>query len=237
MTPPRPLAPVAGRQVVLFDLDGTLTDSAPGIFRCVRHALDVLGRPDPGPAQLRRFVGPPIQESFADLGLAGDAVDRAVAAYRSRYGEVGVYENDVYDGIADLLSTLRRAGFDLAVATSKPDVYARRILDHFGLTPSFSVVAGATLDGTLRHKDAVIGACLASLGVDATAVAAMVGDRSHDVAGAARHGIPCIGVTWGYGSTDELVGAGAVTLVGRPVDLPGALHEVLGRATAPPVGT
>lgn len=231
-----PLAPAAGRRLVLFDLDGTLTDSAPGIFRSVRHALGTLGWPDPGPDRLRAFVGPPIQESFAALGLSGDAVDRAVAAYRSRFGETGLYENEVYDGIPDVLSALRRAGFDLAVATSKPEVYARRILDHFGLTSSFSAVAGATLDGTLRHKDEVIAACLASLGVDAPAVAAMVGDRSHDVAGSARHGIPCIGVTWGYGSAEELAGAGAATLVDRPGDLPGALREVLGATTAPAAG-
>ncbi len=227
-----PPVPQPGHRLVLFDLDGTLTDSAPGIFGCVRHALGVLGWPDPGPERLRAFVGPPIQESFAALGLPEDDIDRAVAAYRSRFGETGLYENEVYDGIPDLLAALRRAGFDLAVATSKPEVYARRILDHFGLTPSFSAVAGATLDGSLRHKDEVIAACLASLGVEATAVAAMVGDRSHDVTGAARHGIPCIGVTWGYGSVEELTRAGVARLVNRPDDLPGALGEILGAATA-----
>lgn len=199
----------------MFDLDGTLTDSRPGIINSVVYALEQLGVPALSDERLRAFVGPPLHDSFADLGIEPEA---AVAAYRGYFATTGIYENSVYDGVPALLSGLAVAGLPLAVATSKPTVFALRVLDHFDLTRHFVAVHGAELDGTNRHKHEVLALALASLDIDAGA-AVLVGDRAADVIGAARCGVPFIGASWGYGEPGELVTAGASAMAPTPGDV------------------
>ncbi len=218
---------------VLFDLDGTLTDPGVGISRSVTHALAVVGAPPLSREQLRLFVGPPLQDGFAQLaGLRGPAVAAAVAAYRDYFSDRGIFENTVYDGIVDALDSLVRAGMTLGLATSKPTVFALRILEHFSLSRFFTCVGGAELDGSRRAKVDVIGHVLRTLpvGPDRGAEVVMVGDREHDVLGAAGHGIRCVGVTWGYGSEAELRAAGASMLVDDPRQLVGAIAAAGSRA-------
>lgn len=185
---------LAGR-LVLFDLDGTLVDSAPGIFSSVRHASRQLGLPEPTPAQLGAMIGPPIQEGFGlVLGVRAGDVPRAVAAYREHYAAGGLLDATVHDGVPQLLGNLTRSGATLAVATSKPEVYAVPILEHTRLRPFFASVHGATLDGAVRHKAQVVAAALTAHPGGRGPV--LVGDRAHDVLGAAAHGLPCIGAGW-----------------------------------------
>ncbi|WP_376695983.1 HAD hydrolase-like protein [Wenzhouxiangella sp. EGI_FJ10305] len=204
---------------LLLDLDGTLTDPREGITRCIQHALERLDRPVPGQDELLGCIGPPLHASFVEL-LGGDEAlaHRAVELYRGRFGEVGLYENVPYPGIAEAMDTLRQRGARLFVATSKPTVYARRIVDHFGLDRNLEDVFGSDLDGTRSDKAdllAYITDCLA-LKPEATL---MVGDRRHDMIGARANRIHPVGVTWGYGSRDELLEAGAARLLCEPQDL------------------
>ena len=204
--------------LILLDLDGTLTDPYDGISRCVLHALTGLGRAAPSTDVLRSFIGPPLQESFAGLGLDAASVVAAVGLYRERFTAVGLYENRVYEGIPEALTALRDAGHRLAVATSKPTVFAERIVEHFGLARHLDLVVGATLHGSRRHKADVIAVVLQELaGLPADAV--MVGDREQDVRGARAHGMRSIGVRWGYAEDGELEGAGAGVLVRSPAEL------------------
>jgi phosphoglycolate phosphatase len=210
--------------LALLDLDGTLTDSAPGILSSVRHAYAVLGIEPPTEEALRRFVGPPLAESFARHGVPTDRVPEAVAAYREVYAAGRMMENSLYPGILEALAAVRDAGVRLAVATSKPEVYARRITAHFGIDPLVEGVYGATLDGTRGSKAAVIEHALASLAASPAGLPpregiVMVGDREHDVLGAATHGIGCLGVAWGYAEPGELEAAGALAVVTTPADL------------------
>jgi phosphoglycolate phosphatase len=148
---------------VLFDLDGTLVDSTPGIWASIRIAAAELGLPAPTPAQLTAMVGPPLEEGFAGaFGLTGADVDRAVRAYRAHYAAGAVLDATVYPGIPQLLAALRADGAVLAVATSKPEPFAVRVLEHLGLLAAFDSVHGATLDGTVRHKEQVVAAALAA---------------------------------------------------------------------------
>lgn len=212
------------RDLVLLDLDGTLTDSAPGIVACIRYALDGLGLPSPDDAVLRTFLGPPLAVTFGQgLGLPPDLVDAAIAKYRERYHDVGLFENAVYPGVKHLLGVLGGQA-TLAVATSKPTYSATLILEHFDLAGRFAFIGGADLAGERHDKAAVIAHTLEELacrGITAPVErTVMVGDREHDVLGAARHGIDAVGVLWGYGSADELTAAGAVALADTPADLP-----------------
>ncbi|MEU2202547.1 HAD hydrolase-like protein [Isoptericola sp. NPDC019482] len=214
--------------LVLLDLDGTLTDSAPGIVAGIRHAYGALGLPVPDDATLRSFVGPPITDTFPEHGVPADRVDEAVRAYREVYAAGGMYDNRVFDGVPEVLRALRAAGCTLAVATSKPEVYAKPICDRYGLTDLVDGVFGAPLDEGTSTKATVIAKALATLGrtspVDpADGPAVMVGDREHDVHGAAEHGIPCVGATWGYAAPGELTEAGAVALVDDVADLTDAV--------------
>jgi phosphoglycolate phosphatase len=216
-------------RLVLFDLDGTLVDSTPGIFASVRVAAAALELPEPTPAQLRAMVGPPLQEGFAGvLGLSGDDVGRAVAAYREHYAAGALLDVTVYDGVPELLGGLRGSAV-LAVATSKPEPFAVRVLEHTGLLPCFASVHGATFDGTVRHKDQVVAAALAAHPGGECPV--LVGDRAHDVLGARVHGLPCIGAGWGPAPDGELAAAGAAVVAATPADVPAALTAA-GRAGA-----
>ncbi len=224
--------------LVLLDLDGTLMDSAPGIVASVEHAYRALGLTVPDAATLRSFVGPPITDSFPRHGVPPELLSEAVRQYRAAFTTGGMYDNAVFDRIPAALRALRAAGCTLAVATSKPEIYAEPICDRFGLTPLVDGVFGAPIDEATSTKADVIAKALATLGrVSPVDVAAdgpvlgpvlMVGDREHDVHGAAAHGIDCLGVTWGYAAPGELEAAGAVALVADVADLTDA---VLARVT------
>jgi phosphoglycolate phosphatase len=214
-------------RLVLFDLDGTLVDSTPGIWASIRFAAAELGLPEPTPGQLRAMVGPPLQDGFAGaFGLTGDDVDRAVAANRVHYEAGAMFDADVYPGIPQLLAGLRAEGAVLAVATSKPEPFAVRILEHAGLLPEFASVHGATLDGAVRHKDQVVAAALAAHPGGRDPV--LVGDRAQDVFGAAAHGLPCIGAGWGPAEEGELEAAGATVVAATPADVRTALGRKIG---------
>jgi len=201
---------------VFFDLDGTLTDSMAGISRSIRFALEALDEPVPGDEELRQYIGPPLLGSFAEL--VGDArAEQALALYRERFSRIGWAENRVYDGIPDVLANLRQAGWSLFVATSKPQVYAERIIGHFGLRRYFQAVYGAELDGRRADKTALLEHARAGSGVNGRST--MIGDRRHDIIGARNTGMHAIGVTWGYGSAAELTEAGAHWLAKQPADI------------------
>jgi HAD superfamily hydrolase (TIGR01549 family) len=189
-----------GPQLVIFDLDGTLTDSADGVVASFRHALATIGAKVPDGDLAERVVGPPMHHTLASMGL-GERADEAISAYRADYTSRGWAMNSVYVGVPQLLADLRAAQIRLAVATSKAEPVARRILDHFGLTDHFDVIAGASIDGTRASKADVVAYALSQLGTLPERVL-MVGDRAHDVEGAAAHGIATVVVGWGYGRSD-----------------------------------
>ncbi|MGY1621303.1 HAD hydrolase-like protein [Geodermatophilus sp. SYSU D00965] len=214
-------------RLVLFDLDGTLVDSTPGIWASVRVAAAALGLPEPTPQQLREMVGPPLQDGFAlVLGVPPDDVPRAVAAYRAHYAAGALLDVGVHEGVPELLAALRAGGATLAVATSKPETFAVRVLAHTGLLSAFAGVHGATLDGTVRHKDQVVAAALAAHPGGRDPV--LVGDRAHDVLGAAAHGLPCIGAGWGPAPAGELEDAGAAVVAATPAEVLMALGPEFG---------
>lgn len=204
---------------LFFDLDGTLTDPQLGITTCIQYALRRLGRPAPPRAALTRYIGPPLRDSFLELlGSQRDA-ERAVAHYRERFARAGMYENRLYDDIVETLSTLDEThARAMYVVTSKPTVYARDIVAHFGLCRFFRRVYGSRLDGSLTDKRELIGLVLREERIAARSTV-MIGDRQHDIAGALSNGLHAIGVLWGYGSRRELTESGAHHLCARPRQL------------------
>ena len=211
-------------RVAFFDLDGTLTDPKPGICGSVQYALSELGLEPPSQDDLEWVIGPPMVESMRVM-LGPERAEEGLRLYRKRYGEIGLFENRVYDGIPDLLKGLTCEGWRLYVATSKARPYALRIVEHFGLAPFFIETFGSGLDGSLQHKDVLLAHALAETGVDA-AKAVMIGDRKFDVLGARANGLPTIGVAWGYGSRAELEQAGAAAIVAHPAEVTAALDAV-----------
>jgi phosphoglycolate phosphatase len=210
------------RTAVLFDLDGTLTDSAPGILASIRHAMSRLGLPDVDEATLRSFLGPPLPDCFRRTWpLDEPGVRRAVEAYREYYAARGLFENDLYPGIGDLVRNLRARGRTLLVATSKPTPFADRVLEHFGIRDCFRAVVGADLDPShpRADKSEVVAAALALLDPDGRARAAMVGDREPDVRAARAHGIVAVGVAYGYAAPGELEMAAPDVLVRTVAEL------------------
>jgi phosphoglycolate phosphatase len=210
---------------ILFDLDGTLTDPGTGIARCIQHALGRLGQPIPHAQQLLRFVGPPLRGAFAELLHTQDdeLVSMAVAYYRERFESVGMFENSVYPDIPGALEELRGRGHRLWVATSKPELYARRILEHFGLARWFEEIHGSDLSGRNSEKGELIRSVLLQERLDPVC-ACMVGDRAQDVRGARDSGVMAVAVAWGYGGIDEL----EATAPDRIVRSPGELCDYLG---------
>lgn len=211
--------------VLLFDLDGTLTDPRVGIISRIRHALERLGRSCPVDDVLASFIGPPLRGTFAALLETSDRelIERAMGLYRERFGHLGLFENEVYAGIPELLVDL--AGFRSFVATSKPTVYARRILEHFGLAEHFAGVYGSELGGRFDNKAELLEHLLATERL-APESAVMIGDRAVDVIAARANGITSIGVAWGYGSELELVGAGAHRVCMTPSELAAYLSRI-----------
>ena len=194
-------------KAILFDLDGTLTDSGEGIMKCAVHALAHYGIEAPSEEQLRTIVGPPLSESFARLGVANDKIEEAIEIYRSRYIPIGIYENTPYAGVDKLLEQLKADGHKLYVATSKPEWMAVKVLEHFDLAKHFDIICGAATDFSRNTKGAVIAYLLEQCGQQDHAV--MVGDTVYDVLGAKEHNVPCIGVAWGYGIVSDMEQAGA----------------------------
>ena len=213
-----------GRAALLFDLDGTLTDNYLGIARSIRYALERLGVEPPDEAVLRRCVGPPLRTTFAALLASDDpaSVEQAVALYRERFADLGWRENVVYAGIPEALAALAAQGRRMVLCTSKPEIYARRIVTLFGFTEFLSGVYGADLHGRFDDKALLLAHLVEREGLDATR-AVMVGDRHHDVRAARLNGARAVGVLWGYGSEEELAGADA------RVREPAELVEALGR--------
>ena len=198
------------KKTILFDLDGTLTDSGEGIINCVIYALKRFGLPIPDRESLRYFVGPPLHESFIKQGVPANRAEEAVAVYRERYIPIGKFENTPYPGVRELLETLKAEGHILYVATSKPEQMSIDILEHFDLAKYFDRICGATMDTSRTNKEAVIAYLLNQN--ECTDHIVMVGDTKFDVIGAKSHGIPCIGVSWGYGTVAEMQEAGAVSI-------------------------
>lgn len=203
--------------VVYFDLDGTLTDSAPGILNSLKFALSELGFPEPDAESMRQVLGPPIQHSFARLLGTTDAeqIAHAVKLYRKHFIPVGMFENEVYIGVREMLQELKFADFTIYIATAKPTVFARQITDHFGLTRFFDAIYGSELTGERGLKSEVIAYGLAQTGKTGW----MVGDREHDVIGAHQNQMPCLGVTYGYGTISELQSVGVDDMAGSPAEV------------------
>jgi len=199
---------------LLFDLDGTLTDPVVGITTCIQHALRQLGREPPERSELTRYIGPPLRATFAELLVTDDQslVHQAMVWYRERFEAVGMFENEVYPDVPTGLEALVAKGHRLFVATSKPRVFAERIIDHFGLSAYFVAVYGSELDGRNSSKVDLIQCLLKNECLD-LADTWMIGDRAQDVRGGRANGIRTIGVLWGYGSQDELRAADADLLV------------------------
>ena len=198
------------KKTILFDLDGTLTDSGEGIINCATLALEHFGLPVPDRKTMRVFVGPPLHETFVKFGVPEDKAEEAVQVYRSRYVTVGKFENVPYPGISDLLETLKRQGHRLLVATSKPEALSIEIMEHFDIAKYFDRICGASLDRSRSSKEDVIAYLLEEYRACENMI--MVGDTAFDVMGAAAHGIPTIGVAWGYGSVEDMQKAGAVAI-------------------------
>ena len=207
-------------EYVFFDLDGTLTDSGKGITNSVAYSLKKNGIEPPSRETLYKFIGPPLVESFMKYyGFSLDGAHKAVDDYREYYRDRGIFENEVYDGVRELLDSLKKKGKKLVLATSKPEIFAKKILAHFELDGYFYFVAGAMLDETRTEKSDVIAYALACCGEPSRDSVIMVGDREHDVLGATENGIRSIGVLYGYGSKDELLRSSASFIVKTPSDI------------------
>jgi len=200
---------------IFFDLDGTLIDSVEGITRCVVHAFERLGDPVPADSELRSWIGPPLRDSFAPRLGDPARVEQAVGYYRERFETTGWREHAVYAGIGDVVAALAADGHRLAVVTAKNEPHARRIVEHLPFGAHFQDVVGATPCGRLSHKPELIGEALSRLGLAADGCW-MVGDRHMDIHGARHHGMPSVGVLWGFGGEAELREAGATHLAASP---------------------
>ena len=212
-------------KTILFDLDGTLTDPREGITRSIAYALERMGLAPPPLDDLTFAIGPPLRASLARLieTESVPVVEQALAYYRERFADVGLFENQPYEGIHETLKGFVDAGTPLFVATSKPGVYARRIVEHFGLAAHFVAVHGCELDGTRENKRDLLSHLIAQHALDPAATV-MVGDRDVDMIAARHHGLHAVGALWGYGSREELQQAGAHVLCASPRELPALLR-------------
>jgi phosphoglycolate phosphatase len=207
-------------EYILFDLDGTLTDSGIGITNSAKYALEKYGIEVSDRSELYRFIGPPLLDSFENFyGFTKEEARTAVEYYREYYRDKGIFENLVYDGIEDLLKTLQDHSRMLIVATTKAEVFAKQILEHFGIAKYFTYIAGSNLDGTRVKKDEVIKYALESCNITDISKAVMIGDRYYDIIGGKEAGIDSIGVLYGYGNRNELVKAGADFIADTVADI------------------
>ncbi|HJC75338.1 MAG TPA: HAD family hydrolase [Candidatus Mediterraneibacter faecavium] len=206
-------------KTAIFDLDGTITDSGPGIMNAIRYAVKKRGLPDVPEEVLRSFIGPPLKEQFRSVfGLSDEEGTIMVATYREYYGEKGIFENRVYDGVPEVFQKLQEAGVRILMATSKPEKYAKQIAEHFGFAKYFDFIGGACMDGRRTDKHDVIEYVIDSCKV-CRENTVMIGDRRHDMIGASKAGIRSIGALYGYGSRDELEKAGADMIAVTPDDI------------------
>ena len=213
-------------KTVLFDLDGTITDSEPGIIACVQHALRQFGIEVEDPKTLRPFIGPPLRDSFrAYFHMTPEEAEQATEFYRQRYAPIGKFECAVYPGIPELLRRLHEAGRTVILATSKPEGFAREILEHFDLAQYFDLIGGATLDGSRDTKEAVLQYILDSGRIPDRQDAVMIGDTKFDMIGAAAFSLPAVGVLYGFGSRQELEENGALFLAEDAAELERYLFE------------
>lgn len=203
------------KKVILFDLDGTLTESGEGIIKSVQYALGKMGKPEPDIGKLRVFVGPPLKEQFMKYAdLSREEAEKAVFYYRERYSAIGIYENRPYPGIPEMLEQLKKNGLILTVASSKPEKFALQVLEHFNIREYFDEVVGSEMDGKRSAKADVIEEVLDRLGRnDSREQVIMVGDKEHDVIGAGQTGISCVAVAYGYGTMEELEAAKPLKIV------------------------
>lgn len=207
-------------QSILFDLDGTLTDAAPGITNSVKYALSKFGIDETDDNKLRKFLGPPLISSFMEFyGFSKEKAQKAVEYYREYFVPHGIFENEVYSGIPKLLQKLKADGKTLIIATSKPETFAVQIAEHFEIDSYFDLIAGSNLDNTRSKKAQVIEYALKTLGILDRAHAVMIGDREHDIKGAKKTGLRSIGVLYGYASPGELENAGADFTASSPEEL------------------
>ena len=208
---------------VLFDLDGTISDPKVGICTSVQQALKKFGIDVPDINTLTPFIGPPLRDSFRDFyHIKPEDMEDVIVAYRARFSTVGLFENDLYDGIPELLKSLKENGRKLALASSKPRVFVEKILDHFGISQYFDVIMGSELDGTRENKSEIIAECLRLFELDPSgdlSETVMVGDRKYDIEAANAAGLPNIAVSYGYGSEEELSKAGAMVIAGTVKEL------------------
>lgn len=205
--------------IALFDLDGTITDSGPGIINSIRYALEKYRLPVPEEKVLRTFIGPPLKEQFqAVCGLSEEESARMVEAYREYYTEKGIFENSVYRGVPEMLERLKGAGVRILMATAKPEKFARRIAEHFDFAKYFEFIGGACMDGGRTDKYEVIEYVIDQCGIseEERKRAVMIGDRSHDMIGAGKAGIHSLGILYGYGDREELEAAGAELIADTP---------------------
>lgn len=206
---------------ILLDLDGTLTNPQVGILTSLQYALRELGEDVPPLDELHWCIGPPLKDAFVTM-LGSDQTERieaGVTFFRERFGDIGLFENEVYEGIPEALALLRDQGYQLHLATSKPEIFARKILQHFDLTPFFRTINGSELDGTRSDKGELIQQILANNDIPPVQ-AVMVGDRKHDILGALQNRIAGVGVLWGFGTPQELTEAGASLSLESPEKLP-----------------
>lgn len=208
---------IMSKKSILFDLDGTLTDSGEGIMNAATLALKHFGLNVPDREQMRVFVGPPLKDTFIRFGMDPKDTDEGIEVFREYYTDKGIFENFPYPGIQQLLGDLKAAGHKLYVATSKPEYMANRVLEHFDLAQYFDLICGATPDESRVEKSEVIEYLLAQ--AEDVHQTVMVGDTTFDVIGAAAHGIPAIGVAWGYGKVSDMVKAGAAAIANNTQEL------------------
>lgn len=204
-------------EIILFDLDGTITDSGLGIMNSVQYAVRKMGYDSLSEEKLKLFIGPPLIDSFREFcGMSDEEAQNAVTCYREYYADRGIFENKLYPGIPEMLDNLRALGCRLAIATSKPELYTKQILEHLGVIGRFDFVGGSLMNGERSRKAEVINYVLEKMGNSDLSKALMVGDRRHDIEGAHIVGVECVGVTYGYGSQEELLQAGADYLAISP---------------------
>lgn len=201
---------------ILFDLDGTLSDSAEGIINCATLALEYFNLPVPSREKMQVFIGPPLRDTFVEFGVPKEQAEKAVEVYRSRYVPIGMYETKCYSGVKEMLEELKSKGYNLYVATSKPEEMSVKIMKYLGIYDYFDLVCGATLDKSRDSKADVIAYLLNQVNINN---AVMVGDTAFDVEGANQHGIKTVGVSWGYGNIEEMKNCGAVAIADTTKEL------------------
>lgn len=202
-------------KVILFDLDGTLTDSGEGITKSVQYALEKIGKPEPDLEKLRVFVGPPLLEEFMEYaGIDEELANKAVEIYRERYAPLGIYENVLYPGIAEMLEGLKARGYRLGIASAKPEVFVKVVAEYFKIDSYFETMVGSDAANGRHSKTQVIEEALCRMKMEHHRESVvMVGDREHDILGAREAGVPCVAVSFGYGSKEELEAAAPLRIV------------------------